>query len=176
MSSPSPSADPVSDLAVEVRREVAAPRERLFRLLTDIEAVAGLGPEHVEAWWDGGSRPPDDAMLGAGFTGRNVRGGREWSMPCRVIAYEPPARFGWVVGDPDQPTATWTYDLTETGAATTVVQRFRHGPGWSYLRGACERHPDRAEEFTAGRAKELEANMTAVLASVEERLAAQRLA
>lgn len=151
--------DLLAGMVVEVREPIAAPREHVFALLTDVERMAGLGPEHVEARWDDGHGP----ALGATFTGANERDGRRWEVPCRVIALDPPAVFGWVVGDPKQPTSTWSYALTEVDGGTEVEQRFVHGPGWSFLRTACERHPERAAELVAARIQELAANMRAVL-------------
>lgn len=160
--------DPLADMVVEVREHIAAPRPQVFALLTDVERMAGLGPEHVEARWDDGGGP----ALGATFTGVNERDGRRWEVPCRVVALDPPAVFGWQVGDPEQPTATWTYTLSEHDDGTQVVQRFAHGPGWSFLRKACERYPERTAELVAGRSQELARNMRAVLQAAAAELRA----
>jgi uncharacterized protein YndB with AHSA1/START domain len=167
--------DPVDAMAVEVRATIPGSVEQVFARISDVERMAGLGPEHVEARWDAGPRPDPDAMLGATFSGRNVRVGREWTMPCRVTRYEPPVAFAWEVGDPQCPTATWSYELTaEAGQRTALVHRFRHGPGWSYLRSICERHPDRVDQLISGRAAELQANMQAALDGLGQQLTAER--
>ncbi|MDP9434365.1 MAG: SRPBCC family protein [Actinomycetota bacterium] len=158
--------DPLQDMVVEVREHLPAPQDRVFALLADVERTAGLGPEHRRARWTS-----DRRGVGATFAGWNERDGRTWEVPCRVVVHEPPTRFGWVVGDADSPTSSWTYRLTVRDDGTDVVQQFRHGPGWSYLRTACERYPDRAAGFVAGRARELETNMRAVLRAAAALLA-----
>lgn len=159
--------DPVLALQVEVRERFAAPRERVFDLLVDVARMAGLGPEHVEARWRDGDGP----ALGAVFLGRNARGDLEWEVPCTVVALDRPSSFGWTVGDPAQPTTTWTYDLRDDGDGTVVVQRVEHGPGRSYLRQVCEQQPERAEQLVDGRARELEADMRSVLRAAAAQLA-----
>lgn len=158
--------DPVLALRVEVRERFAAPRERVFDLLVDVARMAGLGPEHVEARWRDGDAP----ALGSVFLGRNRRGDQEWEVPCTVVALDRPSSFGWTVGPPGHPTTTWTYDLVDDGDGTVVVQRVEHGPGGSALRQVCEQRPDRAEQYVAGRARELEANMRAVLRAAAAQL------
>lgn len=148
----------LEDLVVEVSVALMAPPDQAFALLSDVERMAGLGPEHVAATWDGEARG-----LGARWTGRNRRGEREWEVPCEVVGYDPPRLFAWRVGDPEAPTALWSYELAPSPGGTTVVQRFRHGSGWSFLRRAVEKYPERAEELIAGRAEELEQNMRTVL-------------
>lgn len=66
----------LTDMVVEVRMRLPAPRDRVFALLTDVEQMAGLGPEHSEARWTS-----DGPALGATFVGRNSRGGHEWDVP-----------------------------------------------------------------------------------------------
>lgn len=158
----------VDTMVVEVGYRFPAVIEQVFALLSDVERMAGLGPEHLEACWvgDGGPR------LGAQFTGRNLREGREWTSPCTVNRYEPPARFGWVVGDPATPSSVWRYDLISGDAGgTEVLQQFRHGPGFSFLRRAVEKYPDREEAFVSGRAAELAAGMQATLSAAAAVLA-----
>ena len=156
----------VTGLQVEVTELLPAPPDRVFALLTDVERMAGLGPEHTGAVWVG-----DDRGVGAVFVGTNQLGGRTWEVPCRVTELEPPARFGWEVGDPELPTATWSYDLTPTDGGTRVVHRFVHGPGRSFLRAVVDKHPDRAELLVAGRAQQLAANVRASLRAAAALLA-----
>lgn len=148
----------LEDLVVEVREVLPAAPAEAFALLTDVERMAGLGPEHEHAAWQGDARG-----VGAVFVGRNRMGERTWEVPCTVTAHEPPARFAWDVGDPATPSAHWSYDLSPHADGTLVVQRFAHGPGFTFLRRAVDKHPERAAETVAGRAAQLEQNMRAVL-------------
>jgi uncharacterized protein YndB with AHSA1/START domain len=152
----------VDEMVVEVTQRFAAPPVRVWDLLSDVERMAGLGPEHVEAHWE----DPGPA-LGARFSGRNVREGRDWAVGCRVVACDRPSRFGWIVGNPAEPSAEWLYELASDGDGTLVTQRFRHGPGFSYLRRQAEKYPDRAAQVVADRATELAANMRAALTAAD---------
>jgi len=155
----------LEDMVVEVEAYLPVPPEGAFALLSDVERMAGLGPEHVDARWESEARG-----LGARYAGHNRRGEREWEVACEVVGYEPPRLFAWRVGDPDSPTAVWSYELSPAGGGTAVVQRFRHGPGWSFLRRAVEKYPERSEEFIADRTEELARNMRAVLAEAAKLL------
>lgn len=152
-------------VAVEVRATLPGSPAQVFALLTDVERMAGLGPEHAAAAWQDERRG-----VGAVFTGSNVRDGRSWDVPCTVTAWEPPRAFAWLVGDPACPSATWAYDLQADGDGTVVTQTFRHGPGFTFLRRVVEKHPERAAEAVAFRSAELERNMRAVLAAAADLL------
>jgi Polyketide cyclase / dehydrase and lipid transport len=153
-------------MVVQVSCRLPADPAQIWALLADVERMAGLGPEHTEAHW-----VETGPALGAQFTGRNARAGREWTVPCLVDVCEPPTRFGWVVGDPQQPSARWRYDLRADGAGgTEVTQRFVHGPGFSFLRRAIEKYPDRETELVSARSAELAANMRATLSAAGDLL------
>ena len=149
----------IDEMTVEVREVLPAPRERVWALLTDVERMGGLGPENVRTEWVG-----DERGVGARFRGWNQREGiGAWDVPCRVVVHEPPHRFAWTTGDDDRPSTTWSYELTEADGGTLVVQRFAHGPGFTYLRAAAEKRPEKAEVYVARRAADLEGNMRTVL-------------
>ena len=59
----------LSVMKVEVSHHFNAPIEAVWALLSDVERIAGLGPEHVEAHWLG-----EERGLGAQFSGKNRRG------------------------------------------------------------------------------------------------------
>jgi uncharacterized protein YndB with AHSA1/START domain len=162
---PQPPAAPVdlSAMTVEVTHRFAADIGRVWALLSDFERMAGLGPEHLAARVDGDAGGREGPAVGTTFTGRNRIGDREWEVPCHVVAVEAPTHLAWTVLDPAEPSSTWTYDLSPDGDGTVVVQRFRHGPGFSYLRASVERHPERAEDIVRGRAEMLRSNMEATL-------------
>lgn len=154
----------LDDMTVSVRQRFAAPPEQVFALLTDVERLAGLGPEHVRARWESPER-----AVGARFVGTNVRPDvGEWDVRCVVTAWEPGRRFAWTTGNPQRPSASWEYLLEPDGEGTVVRQEFRHGPGWTYLRTAVDRRPENEERYVEGRAAELARNMQAVLAAAAE--------
>ena len=152
----------VDGMVVEVRHHFDASPERVWDLLSDVERMAGLGPEHFSARWGDQAR-----AVGARFEGSNRRDGREWTAPCQVVVCERPSRFGWLVGLPEQPSSYWTYEIRSDGEGTSVTQRFEHGRGFTFLRRAVDKYPDRADELIAARAAELKANMTAALTGAQ---------
>lgn len=137
-----------------------APPGVVWRLLTDIEMMAGLGPEHDEAQWLDSERGP-----GARFRGRNRIGEKSWEVPCTVTTWAEPTAFGWVVGDPKNASSTWSYSLAPRAGGTWVTQTFRHGPGFSFLRREVEKDSAQARDLLRRRAATLEVNMSSVLSA-----------
>ena len=116
----------LAEMVVEVTHRFQTPIADVWALLSDVERMAGLGPEHVEAHWlDSGPK------VGAAFTGKNRRDDFEWEVPCEVIECDPPYRLVWTVLEPENPSSVWSYTLTPDGDCTVVVQRFQHGPNYS---------------------------------------------
>ncbi len=165
----------LSHMSVRVVHTFDAPIDRVWTLLTDIERMAGLGPEHHSAEWmsrpDGGhptsGRGP---VVGDRFVGRNHRGEFEWEVTCHITEWQQPRRCTWTVLDPAQPSSTWTYELTENAGRTQVTQTFLHGPGPSFVRVAIEKDPARAESVVVGRSDMLRSNMTETLRAAERLL------
>jgi uncharacterized protein YndB with AHSA1/START domain len=161
--------DELAGWQITVRKTIARPPKDVFALLADVERMAGLGPEHCLARWLTESRE-----AGARFKGINRIGVFRWEVLCTVTAFLRPQRFGWTVGDPDEPSSTWTYQLEATnggaGDATTVTQTFEHGPGDSFVRRAVELAPAAADVVIAGRTRQLRHNMNATLHRVELQL------
>jgi len=155
----------LEDMQVRVERRFPQPSGLVWQLLTDVERMAGLGPEHTQARWVDAERG-----TGARFVGTNNRGGRLWEVDCQVLSWRSPNAFAWVVGPADCPTATWRYALIPHKAGCLVVQTVRHGPGRSLLRAAVQNRPEQAERLVAARAAELRTNMTVVLAEAEQLL------
>lgn len=153
--------DPLADMAVEVTATFDAPIDQVWVLLSDVERMAGLGPEHVSAAWVAGG-----PATGARFTGVNRRGDFTWDVTCVVTECRPPEYLEWTVGDAPDQSSTWSYTLSEGCAGpTVVVQRFRHGPGFSFVRQRIDRTPDEAGVVIAGRTAMLRDGMESTLAA-----------
>jgi uncharacterized protein YndB with AHSA1/START domain len=152
----------LTHVAVEVEHVFAASIEDVFALLSDVERMGGLGPEHERAQWldEGRTR----------FTGWNRRGETAWSVECHVITCTPPTDFAFTVGDPGRPSSTWSYDLEATGQGTRVRQRFQHGPGRSGLSYAIHTDPGNAQAYIDARSAEHATNMRHVLTAAERLL------
>ena len=155
-------------MIVEVRQSFPAPIAEVWALLSDVERMAGFGPEHVEAHWlDPGPK------VGARFTGKNCRDGFEWEVPCHITECDPPLRWTWSVLEPENPSSVWSYSLTPDGEGTSVVQRFQHGPNYSFIRLWAEEQPERAAEIVRIRTDGLRADMMATLANAAWQLSNQ---
>jgi uncharacterized protein YndB with AHSA1/START domain len=149
----------LTTMAVEVIVPFPKPPEPVWDLLTDVERMAGLGPEHVRARW----LTPGPAV-GARFEGTNRIGDHEWDVICVVTECRPPQLIQWNVGEGPFPSSTWTYVLTPEGQGSTLVtQRFRHGPGVSGVSKAIELHGDRARQIVEHRTEMLRTNMISTL-------------
>ena len=152
----------LSFMKVEVSHHFRAPIDAVWALLSDVERMAGLGPEHVEAHWLGRNRG-----VGAQFSGKNRRGDDEWEVPCHVTECDRPTRFSWTVLEPDNPSSRWSYTLKGEGAGTLVVERFEHGPNYSFTRIWAEEHSAVASSIIEERAETLRADMMATLVNAE---------
>src|SRR5438067_2381793 len=130
----------LTGMKVEVNHHFSAPVAAVWELLSDVERMAGVGPEHVAACWTG-----DERGLGARFDGTNKSEDMEWTVPCFVIDCQPPHRFAWAVVDAETPSSVWSYNLRETPTGTHVTQRFEHGPNYSFTRLWAEQNPEEAE-------------------------------
>lgn len=153
--------DPLASMAVEVEATFSAPIDRVWELLSDVERMAGLGPEHVAASWH-----TTGPAVGAHFTGTNQIGTFEWQVACVVTVCEPPRHLEWTVGDPPGQSSTWSYTLIgRSDCGTDVVQRFRHGPGFSYVRQRVDCVRDETTAIVERRCAILRRGMTETLAA-----------
>ena len=152
----------------EVEVLVAAPIERVWEAITDINLPAEFSGEFQGADWI------DDApALGARFVGRNSHSAMgDWETTSFVNEYDPPRAFGWAVGDPDEPSATWWFRLEQEADGVRVRQGGRMGPAPSGLTFAITAMPDKEERIVARRLQEWERNMQATLNGLKARLEA----
>ena len=146
--------------STEVEIDIAAPPTTVWSFVSDINAPAAFSPEFQGAEW-----LDEGPALGAKFQGRNRHDFvGEWSVTCTVTAFEQEQFFEWTVGDVNDKTARWRFDLTP---ARDEGSRLRFsaeiGPGRSGLTPAIERMPEREEDIVATRMAELNTNMTRTL-------------
>jgi hypothetical protein len=148
---------------VEVSIIVDADAHTVWALVTDIDLPSRFSAEFLGATWL--DEPP---RVGARFRGRNRHEALgEWETTSYVARYDPPRAFGWHVGDPDHPSASWWFDLDETPDGVHVRYRARIGPAPSGLTGAIKARPDKEERIVARRLQEFERNMTATLNGIK---------
>jgi uncharacterized protein YndB with AHSA1/START domain len=148
---------------VEVDILIAAPIERVWALVSDIELPARFSSEFLGARWT------DEPGLGARFAGRNHHDALgEWETVSFVTRYEPPRSFAWAVTDADHPSASWWFDLDAEAGGTRLRQGMRMGPAPSGLSIAIEAMPDTEAKFVARRLAEHERNMQANLEGIKQ--------
>jgi uncharacterized protein YndB with AHSA1/START domain len=152
---------------VEASTEVAAPPERLWPLVTDLDLLASLSNELLSVrWLDEGSRQP---AVGRRFEGTNHHPAMgEWSIASQVIVCDEPRLFSWAVHNPDDPAAVWGFELTPTAEGTRLRQFAQLGPGWSGLSVAIERMPDKEERIVERRLAEFRAGIERNLTALRE--------
>jgi uncharacterized protein YndB with AHSA1/START domain len=150
--------------SVEVDILVTAPIERVWALVSDIELPARFSSEFLGARW-----VDEEPRVGARFAGRNHHDALgEWETTSFVTRYEPPRSFAWAVTDPDQPSASWWFELGEEGGGTRLRQGMRIGPAPSGLSIAIEAMPDKEEKIVARRLSEHARNMQANLDGIKQ--------
>jgi uncharacterized protein YndB with AHSA1/START domain len=150
---------------VDVDVFIEAPLERVWMLVSDINLPARFSSELQDARW---LDEADQPVVGARFVGRNRHPvGGEWETTCVVTVYEPGRTFGWAVGDPAYPSASWRFDLEPEGAGARLRQWAQIGPAPSGLTPAILAMPEKEERIVARRLDEHRANMQATVNGVK---------
>ena len=145
-----------------VEIDVAAPPERVWALVSDIELPARFSEEFLGASWVG-----DGPALGASFVGRSAHPAMgEWEVPSFVDVYEQGRRFGWATVDPAHPGSRWRFELTPHGAGTRLRFAMSMGPGPSGISIAIASMPEKEPRILRRRVAEHHANMTRTLAGI----------
>ena len=148
----------------EVEVLVEAPPDRVWALVTDIDLPARFSQELLGAEW-----LDEGPALGARFVGRSRHEALgAWETTSWVNRYEPLRAFGWAVSDPDQPSATWWFELEEEEGGVRLRQCARMGPAPSGLSIAIAAMPDKEERIVARRLQEFERNMLATLEGIKQ--------
>ena len=113
---------------VTVERDIAAPPEKVWALISDVTRMGEWSPENTGGAWVKGATGP---AVGARFKGTNANGKKSWSTACRVTACEPGRAFGFAVsGGAGLRVSEWDYTITPTPQGCHVVER------WTDQRGA----------------------------------------
>jgi hypothetical protein len=147
----------------EVEELVAAPIDRVWSLVCDIDLPARFSSEFEGATW----LDPGPA-LGARFAGRNRHPAiGSWETTCWVTRYDPPLAFAWAVADPEHPAATWWYTLEELEGVVRLRQGGRMGPAPSGLTAAITARPELEERIVARRLEEWERNLRATVTGIK---------
>lgn len=144
---------------VSVSRNVAAPADVVWALVTDVTRMGEWSPETTSARWIKGAGGP---AAGARFQGVNRNGSKQWKSVATITAAEPASRFEFRVTAGPLQIADWAYAIEPTPEGCRVTET------WSDRRSRFTKVVSRRISGVEDRASHNRAGMTATL----ERLAA----
>jgi uncharacterized protein YndB with AHSA1/START domain len=101
----------------EVSTWIAAPRERVWTLVTDVTGMGRWSPECTGGRW---TPVPGPA---ASFVGTNRHGPFRWTTHCTVVRWEEPSVFAFNVAESQM---RWGYRLADEGGGTRLTEWREH--------------------------------------------------
>ncbi|AZQ32244.1 SRPBCC family protein [Streptomyces cyaneochromogenes] len=113
-----------ADFAFTRRAWVDAAPARVYELISDVSAIGRWSPNASDVAFDLGAGP----RVGAWFSGRNRRDGKEWTTRSQIVQADPGAAFGFVVGGAENGIVHWSWTFRPQGRGTVVQQ------SWQLLR------------------------------------------
>lgn len=151
---------------VTVEIDIAAPPERVWEFISDINISARFSKEFQGADWIDSDGPKEGAL----FQGRNKRTdvNREWETRSWVVECDAPNVFAWNVNDRDEPSAKWRFELEKIPGGTRLRQRFILGQRLSATGTAMVENPEQAEQILASRQEQHRGNMMLNLRGIKE--------
>jgi uncharacterized protein YndB with AHSA1/START domain len=93
----------------------------VYDLISDVSMIATWSPNATDVAYDDGDGP----RVGAWFSGRNSKGGKEWTTRSQVVEARPGTGFAFVVGGADDGIVRWAWTLRPEGEGTEVRQEWR---------------------------------------------------
>lgn len=151
---------------VTVEIDIAAPPERVWEFISDINISARFSKEFQGADWIDSDGPKEGAL----FQGRNRRTdvNREWETRSWVVECDAPNVFAWNVNDRDEPSAKWRFELEKIPGGTRLRQRFILGQRLSATGTAMVENPEQAEQILTSRQEQHRGNMMLNLRGIKE--------
>jgi uncharacterized protein YndB with AHSA1/START domain len=135
--------------SVTVERDISAPPEIVWALVSDVTRMGDFSPENVGCEWMGDR---DQPIVGARFRGTNRNGKKTWKTSCRVVRSEPSHLFAFEVKAAGFRVARWEYRLDPTGSGCRVAETWtdQRGKLVTWLGGPVSGVRDRAGHNRAG--------------------------
>lgn len=143
---------------VSVTREISAPAELVWAMVSDVTRMHEWSPENVGGTWLGGASGPKP---GARFRGANRNGKKKWTTLGAVIDADPGRRFSFRVTAAGLKVAEWDYAFEPTATGCQVTET------WTDQRGFLAKSLGKPVSGVADRASHNRAGMEQTL----ERLA-----
>ncbi|MGZ8764336.1 MAG: SRPBCC family protein [Acidimicrobiia bacterium] len=104
---------------VRVTREIAAPAEQVWSMVSDVTRMGEWSPENVGGTWLGSTTGPQP---GAKFRGTNRIGKRKWKTVATVVDADPGRRFSFRVTTMGLEVAEWSYTFEPTATGCRVTE------------------------------------------------------
>jgi uncharacterized protein YndB with AHSA1/START domain len=104
---------------VSVTREIGAPAERVWAMVSDVTRMGEWSPENEGGTWLGGATSPQP---GAKFRGTNRIGKRKWKTVATVVDADPGRRFSFRVTTMGLKVAEWGYAFEPTATGCRVTE------------------------------------------------------
>jgi uncharacterized protein YndB with AHSA1/START domain len=156
--------------STEASIDIAAPPERVWALVSDLQLPARFSTEFQGADLLGGVSSP---AAGARFVGRNHHPAiGSWETTSTITVYDEPRAFGYDVdgvdGGDERVSASWRFTIEPIDGGCRLTQWMRMGPGRSGINPAIDAMPDKESKILHRRLGEHRSNMAATLAGIKE--------
>ncbi|MGW4759853.1 SRPBCC family protein [Streptomyces chartreusis] len=113
-----------ADFAFTRRAWVDAVPTRVYDLVSDVSAIHRWSPNATDVALDQNARP----RVGAWFSGRNHRDGKQWTTRSQITQADPGTAFTFIVGGAEDGIVRWSWTFHPQGRGTVVQQ------SWQLLR------------------------------------------
>ena len=113
---------------VSMTREIAAPADRVWAMVSDVTRMGEWSPENEGAVWLGGATGP---QAGAKFRGTNRIGKRSWKTAATITEVDPGRHLTFRVALGPIPVADWSYTVEPTATGCRLTETWtEQRPGW----------------------------------------------
>lgn len=140
---------------LRVTKDVAAPAEVVWAMLSDLTRMHEWSPENDGVTWTGGATGP---ALGATFKGTNHHGKKSWSSAGKITVFDDGRALAFLTSVGPIKVATWGYEVepTDGGCRVTETWTDRRGGLMKVLSKLATGVEDRTEHNRAGMEQTLE--------------------
>ncbi|MFS8204660.1 SRPBCC family protein [Streptomyces sp. CWNU-52B] len=95
--------------------------DSVYQLISDVSLIETWSPSASAVSYEPGEGP----WVGARFSGRNRRDGREWVTHSEVVQADPGSAFAFVVGGAEHGIVRWGWHFHKQGTGSVVEQTWR---------------------------------------------------
>ena len=140
---------------VQVTREIAAPPEHVWTMVSDVARMGEWSPENESITWLKGATGPKP---GARFRGTNRNGKKKWNTVSEIVEMVPNERFVFRVSAIGLKVAEWRYEIEPTAGGCHLTETWidQRGRIATTLGEPVSGVADRAEHNRAGMEQTLE--------------------